>query len=74
MPVHIEGGVDAEKDDMPDMLIPVNWEEMKKFFRKETSKLTEKNCKSKNLFVFFFTAVQKINKARHKQTDISIYQ
>ena len=42
MPVHIEGGVDAEKDDMPDMLIPVNWEEMKKFFRKETSRLTEK--------------------------------
>lgn len=30
---------DAEIDDDPEMLIPVNWEEVKGFFRKETKRL-----------------------------------
>jgi len=30
---------DAEADDMPHMLIPVNWQEVKSFFEKEVKKL-----------------------------------
>lgn len=31
---------DAEKDNMPKMLKPVSWEEVKKFFRKELKKIS----------------------------------
>lgn len=37
--------VDAEMDSDPDMLIPVSWEEVKKFFQKEAMKLAKNKLK-----------------------------
>ncbi len=34
--------VEADIDTMPNMLIPIEWEEVKEYFRKETKKLTAK--------------------------------
>lgn len=34
--------VDADRQVMPEMLIPIKWEEIKKYFRQETNKLTKK--------------------------------
>lgn len=33
---------DAEDDEMPNMLIPIDWEEVKAFFRKEVKRLSKK--------------------------------
>lgn len=36
---------DANRDDMPEMLLPVSWEEVKKFFQKQTVKLAKNKLK-----------------------------
>lgn len=38
--------VEADADVMPDMLIPIGWNEVKHFFQKETRRLTEKKLQA----------------------------
>jgi predicted nucleotidyltransferase component of viral defense system len=38
----LEYFTNADNDDMPKMLIPVNWEDVKEYFRRETSRLAKK--------------------------------